>query len=71
MKEVKRKNGENITSDSNMKDICKCIKIVQNPEAISIKELKIEVDGKKIEDPQKLADEFSKREGLKIGGRNN
>ena len=58
-KEVKRKNGENITSDSNMKDIWKCIKIVQNPEATSINKLKIEVDGKKIEDPQKLADEFS------------
>ena len=58
-KEVKRKNGENITSDSNMKDIWKCIKIVQNPEATSINKLKIDVDGKKIEDPQKLADEFS------------
>ena len=42
-----------------MKDIWKCIKIVQNPEATSINKLKIEVDGKKIEDPQKLADEFS------------
>ena len=59
MKEVKRKNGENITSNSNMKDIWKCIKIVQNPEATSIRKLKIEVDGKKIEDAQKLADEFS------------
>ena len=57
-KEVKKKNGENITSDSNMKDIWKCIKIVQNPEATSIRKLKIEIDGKKIEDPQKLANEF-------------
>jgi hypothetical protein len=58
-KEVKQKNGENITSDSNMKDIWKCIKIVQNPEATSIRKLKIEIDGQKIEDPQKLANEFS------------
>ena len=58
-KEVKLKNGENITSESNMKDVWNCIKIVQNPEATSINKLKIEVDGKKIEDPQKLADEFS------------
>ena len=57
-KEVKKKNGENVTSDSNMKDIWKCIKIVQNPEATSIRKLKIEIDGKKIEDPQKLANEF-------------
>ena len=41
-----------------MKDIWKCIKIVQNPEATSINKLKIDVDGKKIEDPQKLANEF-------------
>jgi hypothetical protein len=46
-KEVKQKNGENITSDSNMKDIWKCIKIVQHPEATSIRKLKIEIDGKK------------------------
>ena len=58
-KEVKRKNGENITSDSNMKDIWGCIKIVQNPEATSINKLKIEIDGQKIEDPQNLAEEFS------------
>ena len=42
-----------------MKDIWKCIKIVQNPEATSIRKLKIEIDGQKIEDPQKLANEFS------------
>ena len=42
-----------------MKDIWKCIKIVQNPEATSINKLKIEIDGQKIEDPQILAEEFS------------
>ena len=43
-KEVKRKTGENITSNSNMKDIWNCIHIVIKPETSAKNKLKIEIN---------------------------
>ena len=59
-KEVKRKTGENITSNSNMKDIWNCINIVVlKPETSAENKLKIEINDQTIEDPQILANEFN------------
>ena len=58
-KEVKQKTGENITSDSNMKEIWKCINIVLKPETSAKNKLKIKINNETIEDPQTLADNFN------------
>ena len=59
-KAVREQNGKNITNENDVSQIWNCINDILRPENITKNSIKIETEGKLIEDSLELAEEFNK-----------